>query len=184
MEDLAERQYELINLLGQNVESFEEVFVAVCEAKIGMDVDSLRRLKKDIREYSPIKSDAIVYLLDVIDLEIMEQLRIENERQYIEKKMQTEIINNFNKLFPKYTLVDTEHVVKSGRIDILAEENQTKRTVIIELKTNKKNPANQLLGYSKEFIKPTLIGITQEPVINKIEGITYFVYKNKQLYKQ
>ena len=102
-----------------------------------------------------------------------------SEPDYTEKQMQSEIIDNFNNLFPQYTFVQKEYKVPSGRVDILAKDKEN-RNVIIELKLPKYNPNRQLLDYENYFDNPIMIGITQEPLSNKIkrESITYYTYDN------
>ena len=55
--------------------------------------------------------------------------------------------------------------------------------MIIELKSDNKNPTVQLLAYSKEFINPILIGVTEKELANsKMDDvITYYVMKNKKM---
>lgn len=96
---------------------------------------------------------------------------------YTEKQMQQEIIENFDKLFPKYTFIKKEYGVPSGRIDILAKDNEGK-DIIIELKLHNKNPNRQLLDYQNYFDNAVLIGITQNKLGEKIkrDNIIYYIY--------
>lgn len=96
---------------------------------------------------------------------------------YTEKQMQQEIVENFDKLFPKYTFIKKEYCVPSGRIDILAKDDEGK-DVLIELKLHNKNPNRQLLDYKNYFDNAVLIGITQDKLGEKIkrDNIIYYTY--------
>lgn len=91
-----------------------------------------------------------------------------------EKQLGDYIIVNFNKIFPNYLLTKREfRLPNNDRIDILAYEPDTKKDVVIELKTGKKSPNNQLLAYSTYFFDPILIGIVGDEFANHQEGIQY-----------
>lgn len=158
--------------------SFTEFFITVCKIKVAADFEDLRRLLSLMDEYIPkYGGDAVVYLKDCIQTEIVLPCKSKEAITQLEKAMQSEIVNNFNTLFPKYTFVCTEKKVGGiGRIDIFALCG--KRPVIIELKVRSKNPAGQLLAYATKFENPILIGITQKPIReeNKIDGIKYMLF--------
>lgn len=124
------------------------------------------------------KFTALYYLIDAEWS--LYRVRLQATADYTEKQMQQEIIDNFSKLFPQYTFIKKEYRVPSGRIDILAKDKNND-DVIIELKLNKKNPNRQLLDYENYFNNPTLIGITQEKLSDKIKktNIIYYTYDNE-----
>lgn len=99
-----------------------------------------------------------------------------------ETRMQGEIVDNFNSLFPNYILLEREKRVSNGRIDIFAKDKETGRDVIIELKKAcGTNPTKQLKEYGKDFTNPILIAITESKVKNRdTEAITYYTYNNKK----
>lgn len=140
-----------------------------------MDRDELKELLKLMDNYyADYTSAAIAYLKDCIQTEMFISCKSKIRQ---EKMMQTEIVNNFNSLFPDYTFICTEKKVEGvGRIDIYALYGE--RPVIIELKVRHKNPNGQLLAYATKFENPILIGITQEPIQeeNKISGIKYLIF--------
>lgn len=146
--------------------SFEELFLWAAREKEKCNYNSqqIKRLRSFIKDKYLNKFQGTIYLIDFLDLEFIHALECENSRENRENDMQNYICQNFETLFPKFEFVKSEFVIKSGRIDILAEEKSSKRPVIIELKTDNKNPTIQLLAYSKEFI-----------------NITYYVMKNKKM---
>lgn len=82
--------------------------------------------------------------------------------------------DNFNRIFPNYTFIKEEYIVKNiGKIDILAKDRVNGRDVIIEIKRDKENPNKQLLAYSKEFDNPILIGITNMDSKYYLTNINY-----------
>lgn len=179
---------ELINItLNENHEfgSFEELFLWAAREKEKCNYNSqqIKRLRTFIKNRYLNKFQGTIYLIDFLDLEFIHALECENSRENREKDMQDHICQNFETLFPNFEFVKSEFVIKSGRIDILAEEKSSKRPVIIELKSDNKNPTVQLLAYSKEFINPILIGVTEKELANsKMDDvITYYVMKNKKM---
>ena len=125
------------------------------------------------------KFAALYYLIDAEWS--LYRTRLQDTADYTEKQMQQEIIDNFSKLFPEYIFVKREYRIPSGRIDILARDRNN-NDVVIELKLHKNNPNRQLLDYENYFTNPTLIGITQEKLSNKIkrENIIYYIYDNEK----
>src|SRR3712207_231256 len=73
------------------------------------------------------------------------------------QQLVNKIINNFNKIFPKYTYITKEKYIGNGfRVDILAkDENNT--PVLIEVKTNNESPLKQLNLYKNYFQNPILV---------------------------
>lgn len=178
----------LINVtLNENQEfsSFEELFLWAAreQQKCNYNSQQIKRLRAFIKDKYLNKFQGTIYLIDFLDLEFIHALECENSRENREKDMQSYICQNFETLFPNFEFVKSEFVIKSGRIDILAEEKSSKRPVIIELKTDNKNPTIQLLAYSKEFINPILIGVTEKKLANSKmdDDITYYVMKNKKM---
>lgn len=97
-----------------------------------------------------------------------------------EKVYEDRIIKNFNDIFPDYTFVSRQVGLKGvGIIDILAEDKESKRKVIIELKVDKSNPNRQLLSYSTAFENPILVALTKIGRIEKSKhkDIIYKVYE-------
>ena len=167
-------------------DTFEDIFLYVSKRKFECSYEELKELQNWLRQFYGSKwHEAVVYLNDSLILESVHCLEMRNSTDYTESKMQKEISENFVSLFPGYHFVKTEFSVPSGRIDILGEQEETGRPVIIELKMGKKNPTNQLLAYAHNFCDPILIGITQEEVDrNRLhENIIYFTYKEGKLEK-
>ena len=158
------------------IEEFEKLFIMVSESKLTMNSSELKRLRSFIKKEYIRKFEGVVYLLDMLDLEIIYTFKTENAREYIESKMMSKIIKKWTCIFPEYKFIESEKKVLSGRIDIYGEEKTTNRPVIIELKIDNKNPTNQLIGYSKYFVNPILIGVTQKPVIKKDKDIEYLLF--------
>ena len=89
----------------------------------------------------------------------MVQFNSDKNRKTIEKYYRKEIINNFNKFFPKYNFIKQEVSV---------------RDVIIEIKTNKQNPNKQLLAYVTGYINPILVDITNMDKKYYLDNIIYY----------
>jgi hypothetical protein len=105
----------------------------------------------------------------------MIQFQSDKSRRTIEKYYRQEIINNFNKFFPKYNFIKQEVSVKNiGKIDILAKDKVSGRNVIIEIKTNKQNPNKQLLAYATGYDNPILVGITNMDKKYYLDNIIYY----------
>ncbi|HEM6492439.1 endonuclease NucS domain-containing protein [Streptococcus suis] len=171
--------------LGEEQEfcSFEELFLWVAKKKQNCNSQQIKKLRSYIKAKYLNKFEGTIYLIDFLDLEFIYALECEHSRENREKEMQNYICKNFKKLFPNFEFVKSEFVIKSGRIDILAEDKNSKRPVIIELKADNKNPTIQLLAYSKEFIEPILIGVTEKKISDsKMDNdITYYVIEDKEL---
>lgn len=166
-------------------DNFEELFLWVSRQKLNSNSKQLKELRRYIKSRFINKFEATIYLIDFLDLEIINAYECENNRENREKQMQEYIIRNFELLFPDFVFVKSEHAIKTGRIDILAEDKNSKRPVIIELKAKNKNPTLQLLAYSKEFINPILIGISEQEILDtKIDNeIMYYVFSKNKLQK-
>lgn len=146
-------------------------------------LEELRGLSQSLKSldlYIDVNINSIINLADMIDMQIgLTALSLPNNK-ISEKEYHKYILDNFNQIFPNYTLQESEFKIEGvGRIDILAKDKNTKREVIIELKTKKQNPSKQLLAYSKDFENPILIGITEKEINikSRIDGILYFTYK-------
>lgn len=157
-------------------DDFTQFFIASSEMKLKFDREELRVLIKALRKYYlKYGVDSITYLIDSIHAEMALPCNSVEARKFSESIMRKELLNNFSKIFPSFSNVETEKNVDGiGRIDIYAEENG--KPVIIELKTNKRNPNQQLLSYGSAFKNPILIGITELPLEEKqkVSGIKYY----------
>lgn len=97
----------------------------------------------------------------------------------IEKEIKDNLIQNFNKIFPNWEFIKDEYCIENvGFIDILAKDKETNRYVIIEIKKDETNPNKQLLKYSKDFINPILVGITDMDKKKYKNNIIYFKTKD------
>lgn len=172
------------------LKTFEEIFNYTHEKMISITcnvsankLEELRGLSQSLKSldlYIDVNINSIINLADMIDMQIgLTALSLPNNK-ISEKEYHKYILDNFNQIFPNYTLQESEFKIEGvGRIDILAKDKNTKREVIIELKTKKQNPSKQLLAYSKDFENPILIGITEKEINikSRIDGILYFTYK-------
>lgn len=96
-----------------------------------------------------------------------------------EKEIKDKLIQNFNKIFPNWEYIKDEYYIENvGFIDILAKDKETNRYVIIEIKKDETNPNKQLLKYSKDFINPILVGITDMDKKKYKNNIIYFKTKD------
>lgn len=96
-----------------------------------------------------------------------------------EKEIKDNLIQNFNKIFPNWEFIKDEYCIENvGFIDILAKDKETNRYVIIEIKKDETNPNKQLLKYSKGFINPILVGITDMDKKKYKNNIIYFKTKD------
>lgn len=158
--------------------SFKEFFIKVSECRVLFDFEELRVLREVVKKYSvKYGSEAIVYLADSISCERTLPCKSLEARKNEESEMKRQIVNNFNTLFPNFKFVSCEKEVPGvGRIDIYAMCDD--RAVIIEIKTENKNPNAQLLAYSYKFDNPILIGITQRRIgkERQLEGAHYFTF--------
>ena len=147
----------------ESARNFTEFFVKVSEFRINMSRDELKILRSVLVEFaSKYGAIAITYLADTIDAERVLPCKQETPRKFKEKQMQSSLLDNFCYAFPNYNLVGAEIPIDGiGRIDILAEDKESKQAVIIELKAGSRNPNTQLLAYATEYENPILIGITE-----------------------
>ena len=170
--------------------TFEEIFNYTHENLISITcnknlnkLENLRGLNcalKNLDSYIDININSIVNLTDMVDMQISLTSLLLPNNDVSEKEYHKYILEHFNKIFPDYIFQKSEFIIEGvGRIDILAKDKNTNREVIIELKTKKQNPSKQLLAYSKDFMNPILIGITEKEINirSKIEGILYFTYE-------
>ena len=166
-------------------DSFEKLFIATCQVMHGPERDpETGRMWKDFLPkvldifYEKFNSRAIDYLKDYVyfqkDWWYGKKPREKSEADYKER-----IVENFDKIFTNYDLVQSEKDISIGRVDILAKDRASNRDVIIELKVGNKNPTLQLLAYGCKFIDPILIGITEKPLNkeSKVDGILYYTYE-------
>ena len=162
-------------------ETFQDFFVKASELRVKLDSKGLRTLRDVVGRFV-LKFDgkSIVYLCDSITTEMFLPCKQEISPVIREKALQNELLNNFNSAFPDYELIGAEVPVKGiGRIDILAEDKQTKRPIIIELKIKSKNPNKQLLAYASRYENPIIVGITEDdlPEGVKHEDVIYHTFK-------
>lgn len=119
--------------------------------------------------------------LTLIDNDLLDYICNYNrkiEKDNIEKILHTDVIENFNKIFPEYTFIKEEYEVKNiGKIDILARDSRSNRDVVIEIKKDKGNPNKQLLAYANGFVNPILIGITNMNKKYYLDNIVYYTWK-------
>jgi len=163
--------------------NFVDFFNAICKLKIcfmGEDLFKLQNLlKKHIIFEHRYGHTSMIYIRDMIDIEIVLNVRLNKKINYLETEMRNLIIKNFYKIFKNFKFIQKEFTVnKIGKIDILAKEIKTNRDVIIEIKVKNKNPNKQLISYGNEFKNPILIGITEEKLNknNMINNILYYTF--------
>ncbi len=98
-----------------------------------------------------------------------------------EKDYQQRVVDNFDTIFPDYTLIAREYRLPDhlGIADIIAKCNITGKDVIIELKIDKTDPKRQLLAYSFGFGNPILVALNREevPKGSRNSRIIYKTYK-------
>lgn len=161
------------------IDDFKEFFIEVSKLKVCMEKDELKTLRTVVNKFVlKFGSEAIVYLMDMIDSEMILPCKSLEIRKNVESEMKKQIADNFNEIFPKYSFVCCEKNVDGiGRIDIYALYG--KRSVIIELKTGNKNPNLQLISYGSKFQNPILIGITEQKIEEKRrnEKIIYYTFE-------
>lgn len=169
---------EIIKTSEDNVD-FKDFFIQVCKAKVESDYEELRLLRKYISIFSiAYGAEAITYLCDCIDTEIVIPCKLNSERLTRESEMKSIIVEHFDEVFPQFMFVSTEKTIKGiGRIDIYAKYKDT--PVIIELKAGHRNPNLQLLAYSAQIKNSILIGITDEelPSEMKLPFINYYTFE-------
>ena len=159
-------------------EDFSEFFVSCSKMKVGFNRENLKTLINVLRMfYEKYGAEIIAYLIDTIQAEMVLPCKTTEKREKSEANMKKQILNNINKIFPDFNNIESEKTIDGiGRVDIYAEKNGT--PVIIELKTGKKNPNQQLLSYGASFDSPILIGITELPLgqKQKIPDIVYYSF--------
>ena len=167
----------------ESARNFTEFFVKVSEFRINMSRDELKILRSVLVEFaSKYGAIVITYLADAIDAERVLPCKQETPRKFKEKQMQSSLLDNFCYAFPNYNLVGAEIPVDGiGRIDILAEDKESKRAVIIELKTGSHNPNTQLLAYATKYENPILIGITETRLSLKLKNSNIIYYTFSEL---
>lgn len=160
--------------------TFEKFFTKVSKIKLDIkekeEFDDLCLAIESMRLLYNFDLTACIYLKDSIISERVMRIQGSSNGDLKESEMSDYIVENFNKIFPNYKFIKREEPIEPiGRIDILANDNITKRTVVIELKVKKKNPNTQLLAYGKNYKNPILIGITEDELDKKkkLSNITY-----------
>ena len=130
--------------------------------------------------YTRYSHEAITYLLDCIICEKVLPCNSKSPRNSTEKYYQKIIVESFESIFPDFLYVGNEVPIPPvGRIDILAKDKKTTRDVIIELKVDDKNPAQQLLAYATAYKNPILIGISTRKFSPKTRNnqVQYYTYE-------
>jgi hypothetical protein len=163
--------------------NFVDFFNAIYKLKICFMGEDLLKLKNLLKKHIIFEyrygHTSMIYIRDMIDIEIVLNVRLNKKINYLETEMRNLIIKNFYKIFKNFKFVQKEFTVnKIGKIDILAKEIKTNRDVIIEIKVKNKNPNKQLISYGNEFKNPILIGITEEKLNenNIINNILYYTF--------
>lgn len=163
-----------------NLDNFTDFFIKASEYKVALSKLELKTLRSVLKSFIfKFNSVAITYLIDAIDAEITLPCKQEMPREFKEKQLQNSLLDNFCYAFPDYELVGAEIPVAGvGRIDVLAKDKESKRPVIIELKTGSRNPNKQLLAYATKYDNPILVGITENNLssANIHKGIFYFTF--------
>lgn len=138
---------------------------------------------KDIKEWIEknvicISSISKTYLLDELTFFMvwMQKSQVAKEHSYV-----SEIIENFEAIFPDYEFIEKEKFfgdkIAGGRADIFAKDKKTGKPAIIEVKLGNVNPARQLKKYRRYYGKDAiLVALTQKECKNKQRGIVYVVY--------
>jgi len=161
-------------------DQFEGFYNVVCALKVGLQREDLRILRATVSRFkNKFNAESIIYLCDSITAEMILPCSNIKIKQKSESDYQKQVVSAFEFAFPQYRYLNKEVVVEGiGRIDILAEDEVTKRPVIIELKLGSFNPNKQLIAYGSKFEDPLLIGITENKLDDKmkIAGVLYFTY--------
>lgn len=163
-----------------SIEDFQDFFIKVSEYRVAFKLGNLSKLRNILAAFVfKFDSDAITYLQDSIDAEMVLACKRCEPRESRESVYKNRIISGFAELFPDYDLVGSEVLVDGiGRIDILAFDRKSKRPVIIELKVGNSSPNQQLIAYASRYREPVLIGITEDafPENRREKGIIYLTY--------
>ena len=142
------------------LKAFEEIFNYTHKKMISITcnmsankLEELRSLSQSLKSldlYINVNINSIINLADMIDMQIgLTVLSLPNN-EISEREYHKYILDNFNQIFPNYILQESEFKIEGvGRIDILEKDKNTKREVIIEVKTKKQNPSKQIMEYSK-----------------------------------
>jgi hypothetical protein len=92
-----------------------------------------------------------------------------------ELKIRDAIVDQFDNLFGDYEFIAKEHFLNGeGRIDILAQDKESQRTIIIEVKKKDNDPNSQLLRYARHFNNPILIAVIEELPKRMLSNIQYY----------
>lgn len=174
------REYNYDEITLRNV--YIQTQIEYCNSMIEKQNKKIEKLKKQFlmseKEIEVLKDFCDDFGITLIKFDVtnyMVQFNSDKNRKTIEKYYRKEIINNFNKFFPKYNFIKQEVSVKNvGKIDILAKDKVSGRDVIIEIKTNKQNPNKQLLAYVTGYINPILVDITNMDKKYYLDNIIYY----------
>lgn len=176
LEVIGRELHEFLN----GAKDFTEFFIKVSEYRIKSSRSELKMLRQVLKPFVfKYGSNAITHLMDTIDVEMTLPRNQGVPRKFKEKQLQNNLLDNFCNAFPNYDLSGAEISVDGiGRIDILAEDKESKRPVIIELKIGSRNPNKQLLAYATKFKNPILIGITETELNPEIKNkdILYYTF--------
>ena len=102
------------------------------------------------------------------------------KKDQLEYEYHQYVVLNFNKIFPEYIYVESEHVLPDNdQVDIIAKDRQTLQPVLIELKIDNDSAHKQLRSYAVYFDYPILVRLSPDefPEHRKVEGIIYKSYK-------
>ena len=140
-------------------------------------ISSIFRLEKRISDLQePIQDNEFLKKLWNLDL-LTGPNGVYNQP---EKAFQLKVTEEFAKIFPDYDFIKSEYVLPDrGKVDIYAEEKDTGRPVLIELKIGNKSGHHQLRSYNFNFDnKAILINLSSKPVSleKRVEGIEYLIY--------
>lgn len=160
--------------------TFEKFFVAVSKIKLLLPRDELRKFREHLTIYKGrFSNEAVGYLQDCLDAEIVLPCNSPDERSHEEKDFRDYVMSNFAKAFPEYTSPKVEYSVSTGgRADIHAFERDSDRDVVMEFKASGVSPNGQLLSYGCAFAAPILISITKRkiPVKQQVIPIIYYTF--------
>jgi hypothetical protein len=172
--------FESFNDFPQSIDNFEKFYAAVKGYCLGLEkvweVDDLIEWIEN--NVLCLNSWSKAYLLDELLFHSAWVQKIEMNGKKKESFYVTNIIKNFDSIFPDYEFVKREKTIVGGRVDIFAKDKVTGRDVIIEVKVGCANPIKQLKRYYRcHGGNPILVAITQEECKKKDNGIVYVVYQ-------
>nr|DAW82340.1 MAG TPA: hydrolase [Bacteriophage sp.] len=175
LESKSEYFYYFCILLNENVH-YLTLFMTYFNLKEYLSWGEYKNIVHFYHQISLLSDEYFGISLIKVDItNYMIQFQSDKSRRIIEKYYRKEIINNFDKFFPKYKFIKQEVNVKNvGKIDILAKDKESNRVVIIEIKTNKQNPNKQLLAYATGYDNPILVGITNMDKKYYLDNIIYY----------